>query len=81
MALQIANPSVVQKIHNLSKLTGLSKTAAVETAVDEMLKVVGGADSAKQRARILALLAQFDRSEKKPTVSREIEWDEFGLPE
>ncbi len=32
MALQIANPVVVKTIETLSKLTGLTKTAAVEMA-------------------------------------------------
>jgi antitoxin VapB len=39
MALQIANPAVVDKIHELARVTGMTKTAAVEKAVDEMLKV------------------------------------------
>ena len=38
MALQIANPSVVSKVERLVRRTGLSKTAAVEQAVDRMLK-------------------------------------------
>ena len=33
MALQIANPAVVEKIEALARATGLSKTAAVEKAV------------------------------------------------
>lgn len=37
MALQIANPAVVEKVNRLAALTGLSKTAAVEVAVDALL--------------------------------------------
>ena len=37
MALQIANPEVVAEVAELAVLMGLSKTAAVERAVNEML--------------------------------------------
>lgn len=37
MALQIANPEVVAEVAELAAPLGLSKTAAVERAVNEML--------------------------------------------
>ena len=37
MALQIANPAVVRKVETLARLKGISKTAAVERAVDRLL--------------------------------------------
>ena len=37
MALQIANPEVVAEVVELAAPLGLSKTAAVERAVNEML--------------------------------------------
>ncbi len=37
MALQIANPTVVAKIERLARITGLTKTGAVERAVDALL--------------------------------------------
>jgi antitoxin VapB len=42
MALQIANPTVVNKIQGLARLKGISKTAAVENAVDKMVKIHTG---------------------------------------
>lgn len=36
MPLQIANPTVVRKVEALAHATGLSKTAAVERAVDRL---------------------------------------------
>ena len=59
MALQIANPSVVNKVERLARRTGLSKTAAVEQAVDRMLKDL--AAPGEESARMAALLAQLDR--------------------
>lgn len=52
MALEIANPSVVSKVERLARRTGLSKTAAVEQAVDRMLKDLAapGAETAIARA-------------------------------
>ena len=43
MALQIANPIVVKKVERLAKAVGLSKTAAVERAVDRLLGEIGRA--------------------------------------
>jgi antitoxin VapB len=80
MALQIANPLVVTKIHELARLTGMTKTAAVEKAVDEMLRQKQGIDNAKNGAKMYALLAQFDRIPLDPKPATDIVWDEFGLP-
>jgi len=78
MALQIANPSVVSKVERLARRTGLSKTAAVEQAVDRMLKDLAapGAES----ARMAALLAQLDRISDRPDATDPLPWDEHGLP-
>jgi antitoxin VapB len=80
MALQIANPVVVEKIHELARVTGMTKTAAVEKAVDEMLKGTQGIDRTTERARMDSLLAQFDRTRPDPSSVEAITWDEFGLP-
>jgi antitoxin VapB len=80
MALQIANPAVVDKIHELARVTGMTKTAAVEKAVDEMLKGTQGIDRTTERARMHSLLAQFDRTRPNPQAVEAITWDEFGLP-
>jgi antitoxin VapB len=85
MALQIANPVVVDKIHELARMTGMTKTAAVEKAVDEMLKVrkdAIGIDRTTELVRMQSLLAQFDRTRPNSSSNsaEAIAWDEFGLP-
>jgi antitoxin VapB len=82
MALQIANPSVVSKVERLARHTGLSKTAAVEQAVDRMLKELAlpSAASAEPSARLAALLAQLDRIPDRTDAADPLPWDEHGLP-
>jgi antitoxin VapB len=76
MALQIANPVVVEKVERLARATGLSKTALVERAVDRL-----AAELAVDRGdRIDALLAQFDRLPDRPDAFDPLEWDDAGLP-
>ena len=78
MALQIANPVVVSKVERLAKATGLSKTAAVERAVDRLLsESIGTSDKGE---RLAALLAQLDRIPERPDAFDPMEWDEHGLP-
>ena len=78
MALQIANPVVVSKVERLAKATGLSKTAAVERAVDRFLsESIGTSDKGE---RLAALLAQLDRIPERPDAFDPMEWDEHGLP-
>ncbi len=78
MALQIANPLVVEKIHTLARIMGMTKTAAVEKAVDDLLKANGNTD--QRKAQMYALLHQFDRLTKAPNPAMDIEWGENGLP-
>lgn len=80
MALQIANPKVVGKIEALAKATGLSKTAAVERAVDRLLAEQRLDRMADLWARFDALLAQMDQIPDLPTPFDPLEWDEHGLP-
>jgi antitoxin VapB len=85
MALQIANPTVVDKIHELARITGLTKTAAVEKAVDEMLRASSAPGitpgQLDQRTRMMSLLAQLDRvSSTKDNAAADIVWDSNGLP-
>ncbi len=80
MALQIANPVVVEKIRELARISGTTKTAAVEQAVDRMLRATKPTDTSAQSAKLYALLAQLDRIAQTPKPSIDIVWDEFGLP-
>jgi len=78
MAVQIANPVVVDKIEKLARITGLSKTAAVEKAIDRFIDQA--VDDEGAFARIDALLAQMDRIPDLPVPFDPLEWDERGLP-
>lgn len=78
MALQIANPSVVDKVERLAQATGLSKTAAVERAVDLLLRETEGV--ADPTERLEALLAQIDRIPDRSDAHDPLEWDDQGLP-
>ena len=81
MALQIANPAVVDKIERLAMLTGLNKTAAVEIAVDSLLLEAERSSVRERRTgRIEALLKQFDRIPDRADAHDPLEWDAHGLP-
>ncbi|CAG0990320.1 hypothetical protein BURK2_02345 [Burkholderiales bacterium] len=77
MALQIANQAVVSEVERLARATGLSKTAAVERAVDRMLQ---DTTAAPAKGRVEALLAQLDRVPNRPQAFDPLEWNEHGLP-
>jgi antitoxin VapB len=73
MPIQIANPTVVRKVEQLAKLTGLSKTATVEQAVDRLLaETVAPASSAD---RMAVLLEQIDRIPDRADAFDPLEWD------
>ncbi|MGO4128613.1 type II toxin-antitoxin system VapB family antitoxin [Inquilinus sp. YAF38] len=77
MALQIANPAVVEKVERLARATGLTKTALVERAVDRLAEEIGiSADT----DRFEALLAQLDRIPDRPDAFDPLGWDDQGLP-
>lgn len=78
MSLQIANPGVVEKVERLARNTGLSKTAAVERAVDRLLRDTEGA--APPAERLKALLAQLDQVPDQPGAFDPLVWDDQGLP-
>jgi antitoxin VapB len=80
MPVQIANPVVVAKIERLAAESGLTKTAAVEKAVDAMLAARPSSAQPDSRARFRAILAQFDRLPRQAVAGEAIEWDEHGLP-
>jgi antitoxin VapB len=77
--LQIANPTVVDKVERLAKATGLTKTAAVERAVDQLLRETEGSGGPTSK-RVDALLAQLDRIPDRPDAFDALEWDQIGLP-
>jgi len=79
MALQIANQSVVAKIEALAKSMGLTKTAAVEKAVDRMLSEKRATQSDIWN-RFDAILEQIDRVPDVEAPFNPLEWDEQGLP-
>ena len=80
MPVQIANPVVVAKIERLAAVTGLTKTAAVENAVDRMLASRQNPSDDDFEARVQAILAQLDRIPDRADAFEAIQWDEHGLP-
>jgi len=78
MALQIANPVVVQKVELMAKRLGLGKIAVVERALDQLISASEGAEH--QSERFEALLAQIDRIADRPDAYDPLQWDERGLP-
>jgi antitoxin VapB len=80
MPIQIANPVVVAKIERLAAVTGLTKTAAVEKAVDGLLANRPDTFEDDFEARALAILAQFDRIPDRANAFDPLEWDDHGLP-
>jgi antitoxin VapB len=80
MPIQIANPAVVAKIERLAALSGLTKTAAVEKAIDAMLAGQNASADPRSMAQFHALLAQLDRVPDKPVSTDFLDWDEHGLP-
>lgn len=80
MALQIANPVVVGKVERLARATGLSKTAAVEKAVDRLLDETAMSEGHATDQRLAALLAQLDRIPDRPDAFEPLQWDTQGLP-
>jgi antitoxin VapB len=80
MALQIANPLVVSKIETLARATGLSKTAAVEKAVDRLLAEKNTGVHADAWRHFDAILEQIDRIPDIEGTVDPLEWDEHGLP-
>jgi antitoxin VapB len=81
MALQIANPKVIAKIEALAKSTGLTKTAAVEKAVDELMAGrKKNVQSGSVWQRLDSILKQIDRVPDISSSFDPLEWDEQGLP-
>lgn len=81
MAIQIANPEVIAKIERLAKIIGMTKTSAVEQAVDLLLsQQSAGAGGDEEWRRLDALLEQFDRVPDVAQPFDPLDWDEQGLP-
>jgi antitoxin VapB len=77
MALQIANPVVVAKVERLARATGLTKTAVVERAIDNLASQTRAAAAP---GRMAALLAQLDRVPDRVDAFDPLQWDSAGLP-
>ncbi len=77
MALQIANPVVVEKVERLANATGMTKTALVERAID---RLAGELRTDAAPGRLAALLAQLDRVPDRADAFDPLEWEADGLP-
>jgi antitoxin VapB len=80
MPIRIASPVVVAKLERLAAATGLTRTAAVERAVDVMLANRANASDDDFDTRASAILAQLDRIPDRANAAEPIGWDEHGLP-
>jgi len=78
MSLQIANIDASDKVVRLANATRLSKTAAIERAVDRLLQETEAATDTQLRLR--ALIQQFDRIPDRSNAVNSLQWDEHGLP-
>ncbi len=81
MPIQIANPDVVAKIEQLSRATGLGKTAAVDAAVSRMLTEMGTATLDDAWARVLGIVDQLHAVPPRADAFEAVQYDEHGLPE
>jgi antitoxin VapB len=77
MALQIANPTVVEKVERLAKSSGMTKTALVELAVD---RLAAEARLPRDPSRIASLLKQMDAIPERLDAEDPLVWDDTGLP-
>jgi antitoxin VapB len=80
MSVQIANPEVIAKIERLCRLTGLGKTAAVNTALDRMLDQIGNTETPDPWAGCDALIAQLHRLPPRLDSFEAVRYDDAGLP-
>lgn len=80
MAPQIAKASVVANVEQLAKASGLTKTAAVERAVDLMLGEMPSQRESHQHMNLMALLVQLDQITDRKDAFDPLMWDENGLP-
>ena len=81
MSMQIANPTVISKINALAKTMGLTKTAAVEKAVDELLAKRKTPDDEKEiRRQMDETIRKIHQVPQLPNPINPLEWDENGLP-
>jgi antitoxin VapB len=78
MSLQIANPAVVAKVERLAKATGMSKTALVDRAVDQLQRTLERPLAPGRRLQ--SLLNQIDAIPERADASDPLGWDENGLP-
>jgi antitoxin VapB len=84
MAIQIANPQVVQKIEWLASTMNVGKTAAVEKAIDALSQKLAMGEADRQtgaiHARAMTLLSQLDRIPDRTDSFDPLAWDAQGLP-
>ena len=88
MAVQIANPEVVRKIEWLAATLNISKTGAVERALDALSQSLSASidiptdamRKTQRRADMFAALARMHQTPVKAKAFDPLEWDENGLP-
>lgn len=79
MALHIANPTVVSKVDRLARDLGMTKTAVIERAIDELSRTASPTAQTQVR-RWDAVLEEFDRIPDREESRDPLAWDAHGLP-
>ena len=79
MALHIANPNVVSKVNRLARELGLTKTAVIEQAIDELARTASST-TFPCSPPWEALLVEFDRIPDLEDSREPLLWDAHGLP-
>lgn len=79
MPLQIADRAVIDKVELLAKRTGLSQTAVLERAHDQLINESAPTQSIAER--MIALLALIDRIPDRAVAIDPLQWDAHGLPQ
>ena len=79
MALHIANPTVVSKVDRLARELGMTKTAVIERAIDELSRTASQAALTQFRPWD-AVLEEFDRIPDREDSRDPLAWDASGLP-
>ena len=75
MPIQIADPAVVAKIERLAAVSGLSKTAAVEKAVDAMLAARRESRNARRDGPFRPFWRSSIELPERPDAFDPLDWD------
>jgi antitoxin VapB len=79
MSIQLANPTVVEKVNRLAQQTGLTKTALIDRALD-VFQANQFTVAQPSPTSFAAVFKQLDQLADLPTHHDPLQWDAMGLP-